>query len=375
LRQNKELVKEVAEKWCTLATRHTYGNVAARWPLDPFQQQGESVVLGEAKGRWLRSNSKVFIKNDPAILKHWAFATKTQKGDTPTVQRVWFNAEGMALRSVQEGRIKWIAVHPTKSEGYTLWWNGGTIQEMMRDEAQYNRESVHITLQAAFLIDSNDDYQKKLDAARLVEVFRKKRHELAWTFLNTMNNVHHCHTLHNNMSPDNIMLYFLPNSVDKVYIGICDWAMAGNFNDLKESLYIHESQEARTRVMEHRWWVAPELNYVLPPPRSTRDIDFERQPKFTPKSEIYAMGKIAQGIYGGNLFLEYYNKQYNEERGDDTFSFSAMDQVFQHSLKQLYKDDPEQRATLNRIVNCFMSTPFNWPVSNVGDTLRSYIGA
>jgi hypothetical protein len=64
--------------------------------------------------------------------------------------------------------------------------------------------------------------------------------------------------------------------------------MAGNFNDLKESLYIHESQEARTRMMRNRWWVAPELNYVLPPPGSTRDVDFERRPKFTPKSETYA---------------------------------------------------------------------------------------
>jgi hypothetical protein len=50
---------------------------------------------------------------------------------------------------------------------------------MIRDEALYNRESVHITLQAVILIDSNDDYQKKLDTARYVEVFRKKRHELA----------------------------------------------------------------------------------------------------------------------------------------------------------------------------------------------------
>jgi hypothetical protein len=83
-------------------------------------------------------------------------------------------------------------------------------------------------------------------------VFRKKRHELAWTFLNTMNNVHHCYTLHNNMSLDNVMLHFLPNSKDKMYIGICDWTMARNFNDLKESLYIHESQEARTRIMQHR---------------------------------------------------------------------------------------------------------------------------
>jgi hypothetical protein len=200
-------------------------------------------------------------------------------------------------------------------------------------------------------------------------VFRKKRHELAWTFLNTMNNVHHCHTLHN------VMLHFPPNSTDKVYIGVCDWAMAGNFNDLKESLYIHESQEARTRVMQHKWWVIPQLNYVLPPPGSTKDVDFEQRPKFTPKSETYAMGKIAQWIYNGNLSLEYYNKQYKEERGDDKFSFLAMDQTFQRSLEQLYKDDPEQRATLNQIVNRFMSTPFNWPVPNVGDTLRSYIEA
>ena len=240
---------------------------------------------------------------------------------------------------------------------------------MMRDEAQYNCESVHITLQAVFLIDSNDDYQKKLDAARLVEVFRKKHHELAWTFLNTMNNVHHCHTLHNNMSLDNVMLHFLPNSVDKVYIDICDWAMARNFNDLKESLHIHESQEARTRIMEHKWWIALEWNYVLPPLRSTRDVDFKEQPKFALKNETYVVGKIAEWIYGGNLFIEYYSKQYNEERGDDTFSFSTMDQVFQRSLEQLYKDNVEQRATLNRIVNRFMSIPFNWPVYNVGDTL------
>jgi hypothetical protein len=87
------------------------------------------------------------------------------------------------------------------------------------------------------------------------------------------------------MSPGNVILHFSPNSKDKVYIGICNWAMARNFNDLKESLYIHERQEARTRVMQHRWWVVPELNYVLPPPGRTRDPDFKRRPQFTPKSE------------------------------------------------------------------------------------------
>jgi hypothetical protein len=101
---------------------------------------------------------KCFIENDPAIPKHWVFAAKIQKGDLVAAQRVQFNAEATALRSAHEGCIKWIAVHPTKSEGYTLWWNGGTIWEMIRDEALYNRESVHITLQAAIFIDSNNEY-------------------------------------------------------------------------------------------------------------------------------------------------------------------------------------------------------------------------
>jgi hypothetical protein len=101
---------------------------------------------------------KCFIENDPAIPKHWAFAAKTQKGDSVTARTIQFNVEAMALRSAHEGCIKWIAVHPTLSEGYTLWWNGRTIREMIREEALYNRESVHITLQAAILINSNDDY-------------------------------------------------------------------------------------------------------------------------------------------------------------------------------------------------------------------------
>jgi hypothetical protein len=69
----------------------------------------------------------------------------------------------------------------------------------------------------------------------------------------------------------------------------------------------------------------PELNYFLPPLGSTRDVDFEWRPKFTPKSKTFAVGKIAQWIYGGNLSLEYYNRYHKEERRDEVLSFSAMD--------------------------------------------------
>jgi hypothetical protein len=318
---------------------------------------------------------KCFILNEPAIPSHWAFAAKTQKGDTAEARSIRFNAEALALRSAHEGCIKWIAIHSERNEGYTLWWNGGTLREMLNDEASFHRQDVQITLHAAYLQLSRDDYQKKLDAAKRVEVFRKKRHELAWTFLNTMNNVHHCHTLHNDMSPDNILLHFPPDVNDKVYIGVCDWAMAGNFNNLKESLYIHESEEAKAKMIRNRWWVAPELNYVIPHAGSSKDLDFERRPNFTPKSETYAVGKIALKIYGGNLSLDYFRKQERVERGDLKYDQATMHSVFERSLEQLSDSDPEQRASLTRIVNRFMNGPFNWPVPNVGDTLRSYTEA
>jgi hypothetical protein len=66
--------------------------------------------------------------------------------------------------------------------------------------------------------------------------------------------------------------------------------------------------------MEHRWWVTPELNYALPPPGSIRDPDFEQRPKFTPKSETFAVGKIAQWIYSGNLGMAIV-RAWSGERG------------------------------------------------------------
>jgi hypothetical protein len=50
------------------------------------------------------------------------------------VQKMQFNAEAMALRSVHDGCIKWIAVHLSKPKGYILSWYGGTIRLMLNRE-------------------------------------------------------------------------------------------------------------------------------------------------------------------------------------------------------------------------------------------------
>jgi hypothetical protein len=64
-----------------------------------------------------------------------------------------------------------------------------------------------------------------------------------------------------------------------------------------------------------------------------------------------------------------------ENRADDMYSHALMNQVFQVSLEQLFKEIPKQQVSLTRIVNQFMDTPFNWLVPNIGNTLRSYIEA
>jgi hypothetical protein len=109
--------------------------------------------------------------------------------------------------------------------------------------------------------------------------------------------------------------------------------MPGNFSDLKESFDIHKNKEAKTRFLRGMYWVALELNYVLPPLGSSRDADFERRLRYTPKSKTFAVGKIAKEIYGGNLSIAYYNKYKREHIAGDVYSLLRMDQLFQCSLE------------------------------------------
>jgi hypothetical protein len=52
--------------------------------------------------------------------------------------------------------------------------------------------------------------------------FRRNSVELAWTFINIMNVVHHSGVLHNEVFKDNIMLHFLLNKPNVVYIVVGD---------------------------------------------------------------------------------------------------------------------------------------------------------
>jgi hypothetical protein len=65
---------------------------------------------------------------------------------------------------------------------------------MLNDVRQSNPKNVDIMLSKMIKTYSNDGYHEMLELARHVQLFQEKRHKPAWTLLNTMNNVHHCHT-------------------------------------------------------------------------------------------------------------------------------------------------------------------------------------
>jgi hypothetical protein len=76
---------------------------------------------------------------------------------------------------------------------------------MLNDERQFNREDIHIILCKMIKTYSRDEYHDMLELVRLVELFQEKCHKLAWTLLNTINNVHYYHFLNNDMSPNYVM--------------------------------------------------------------------------------------------------------------------------------------------------------------------------
>jgi hypothetical protein len=67
--------------------------------------------------------------------------------------------------------------------------------------------------------------------------------------------------------------------------------------------------------------------------------------------ETFVVDKIAKTIYSGNLSLIYHIKEVKEKRANDMYNHVSMNQVFEVSLEQLFKENPDQRATLNQIFN------------------------
>ena len=228
--------------------------------------------------------TRCHIKNDPSFPEHMMLASKVARNMPKAQKTALFNSEALAVRSPHRGCIKWIAVHHTNEEGFTEWWNGGTIRTMLNDNNMFGEKPAD----SAFMWQLRGDVRFKetsFERAHQVAFFRKQRMELAWTLLNIMNNIHQSHILHNDLSPDNILLHFEPQfQPQHVYIGVCDWGLSTNSANPRESPYWASSlavRDVERSPRKGRWWIAPELYYFPPAPGSSRDADFDIKPRHT----------------------------------------------------------------------------------------------
>ena len=160
--------------------------------------------------------------------------------------------------------------------------------------------------------------------------------------------------LHNDLSPDNILLHF-PLNESRVYIGVCDWGMTTFASEPMWSMYTFTSAAERNKTLAERWWVDPAIAYL-----HKRDADVEVIPQLTKTSEAYAVAKIASRINKRNMSENYWKLQKREETSVH-FRVQDLGEVFRGYLDRLCTSDRDGAGGLSHIVTRFRDT-YNWPV-------------
>jgi hypothetical protein len=118
-----------------------------------------------------------------------------------------------------------------------------------------------------------------------------------------MDEVHKSRNLHNDISPDNILLHF-PTDESRVYIGIGNWGMTTKSTEPMKSLYAFTDTISEAEEMAKRWWVDPRLAYV-----HKEGVDVQVIPRFSKTSEEYVVAKIALRFNRGNMSEDFYKLQ------------------------------------------------------------------
>jgi hypothetical protein len=154
---------------------------------------------------------KVWIERFDHIPSTIELVGKTLKMDDKQKTHKIQSVETLACPCEHANVIKFLTIHIETTKAYTLWWNGGTLWEML----DYNMKYSPIIDNHTLLWQGGLD----MEGQTWFVAFKWNCMNLAWAFLNIMNVVHHYGILYNDLkSKDNITFHFLINKLDVVYI-------------------------------------------------------------------------------------------------------------------------------------------------------------
>ena len=285
---------------------------------------------------------RVSIEGVSCIPPNMDFAGKTMKEDSRAKNREKRSIEALACPVDHPGVIKIQYLDRRTYESYTLWWNGGSLASVWRIDSKYEEEHEDEILRTAGI---------DLDARLELCVYRKNRAYLAWALMCIMDVIHSQRLLHNDLSPNNVMLHFPKDKTDAVYIGVCDWGMASWDGEDKMSNYGRPSR-AELDVYKGKYHhAAPELFHVYGKhgtPTSPKRMGIKH--KHNHRSEAYAVGYLARKIYNRDCSSSLFQKNKDP---------SSLSKRFEQCMDELLKPDPLERSTVTHVVDVLKKPPYN----------------
>jgi serine/threonine protein kinase len=252
------------------------------------------------------------------------------------------STEALACPIDHPGVIKVMYLDRRTYESFTLWWNGGSLFGMQQYDKRYAPE-MHET---ELLRSPGPDYEAR---KRLV-LYRKKRAHLAWALMNIMAAVSVQDVLHNDLSPNNVLLHFPDNDEDVVNIGVCDWGLATWTGEVAPSLYGKPNEKELDEARRKYNWIAPELFHLTGEPGSaTSPRRASRAHACTVLSDSYTVGMLARKMYMHDSTSELFQK--NRDPGSTRYRF-------EQALLQLTMINPRERSSIVHVVNLLKGKPY-----------------
>jgi len=93
----------------------------------------------------------------------------------------------MAMRIPHTKVICFVTIHATEYKGYSYWWNGGTLRQILNLDNDYPN---NIAIRLTYMENIKWMLPKEVTTAFNLGQWKKKHIELAWAIVHIMNVVH-----------------------------------------------------------------------------------------------------------------------------------------------------------------------------------------
>ena len=287
--------------------------------------------------------------HEAAFIPEWIeFAGKTMKVKKNKENRLQRSAEALACPIDHPGVIKLLYLNTRTYESYSMWWNGGSLMNMMA----YDKTIVE-SHEDKILRRAGHDFE----ARQSLVTYRKHRAYLAWALMCIVDVVHKQDVLHNDLNPNNVMLHFPRDRPVAVFIGICDWGMATWIQEEAPSNYGKKAEEDLRKHRAKYYCAAPELFHVIGErgtPQSPMRMAMAHN--HTIKSESYSVGMLAKKIYRMDATSTLF------QRNKDA---NAIKVWFEQSLAELMRVDPTERLTVTHVIHTLKGKPYFMETPNM----------